>query len=203
MFPILNHPPSSLPIPSLWVVPVHLPQASSIMHRTWTVVRGLWLISYMILYMFQCHSPKLSHPLPLPQSPKDCSVHQCLFCCLVYALISFFLNCWISFLVSFVCWLSLLYFVYWAVLVLLMGVYVCAYISWLYLFAWFCNWHMSGGVPSVSHFCEFASILFNSVSNHLWNLFSWPEIKQWAFGVGALTPIPYTNRERLTLGSIK
>ena len=27
------------------------------------------LISYIILYMFQCHSPKSSHPLPLPQSP--------------------------------------------------------------------------------------------------------------------------------------
>ena len=31
--------------------------------------------------MFQCPSPKSSHPLPLPQSPKDCSIHQCLFCC--------------------------------------------------------------------------------------------------------------------------
>ena len=39
-------------------------------------------ISYMILYMFQCHSPKSSHPLPLPQSPKDCPIHLCLFCCL-------------------------------------------------------------------------------------------------------------------------
>ena len=39
-------------------------------------------ISYMILCMFQCHSPKSSHPLPLPQSPKDCSIHLCLFCCL-------------------------------------------------------------------------------------------------------------------------
>ena len=41
------------------------------------------LISYMILYMFQCHSPKSSHPHPLPQTPKDCSIHQCLFCCFV------------------------------------------------------------------------------------------------------------------------
>jgi len=33
------------------------------------------LVSYMLLYIFQCHSPKSSHPLPLPQSPKDCSIH--------------------------------------------------------------------------------------------------------------------------------
>ena len=37
-----------------------------------------WLIPYMILYVFQCHSPKSSHSFPLPQSPKDCSIHQCL-----------------------------------------------------------------------------------------------------------------------------
>ena len=36
VFPILNPPPSSLPVPFLWVVPVHQPQASSIVHRTWT-----------------------------------------------------------------------------------------------------------------------------------------------------------------------
>ena len=51
------------------------------------------LISYMILYMFQCHSPKSSHPLSLPQSPKDCSIHQCLFCCLAYrVIVTIFLN---------------------------------------------------------------------------------------------------------------
>ena len=36
VFPILNPPRSSLPIPSLWVVPMHQPQASSIVHWTWT-----------------------------------------------------------------------------------------------------------------------------------------------------------------------
>ena len=51
------------------------------------------LVSYMILYMFQCYSPRSSHPLPLQQSPIDCSIHQCLFCCLVYrVIVAIFLN---------------------------------------------------------------------------------------------------------------
>ena len=54
---------------------------------------GSWFVSYMILYMFQCHSPKSSHPRPLPQGPKDCSIHLCFFCCLAYrVIITIFLN---------------------------------------------------------------------------------------------------------------
>ena len=49
------------------------------------------LVSYMIVYMFQCHSPKSSHPLP--HSPKVRSIHLCLFCCLAYrVIITIFLN---------------------------------------------------------------------------------------------------------------
>ena len=84
VFPILNPPPTSLPIPSFWIIPVHQPRASNLDWR---------FISYMILCMFQCHSPKSSHPLPLPQSPKDCSIHLCLFCCLAYrVVVTIFLN---------------------------------------------------------------------------------------------------------------
>ena len=36
MFPILNPPSTSLPISSLWVIPVHQPQASCILNRSWT-----------------------------------------------------------------------------------------------------------------------------------------------------------------------
>ena len=77
-------PPHTIPLghPSAPAPSIHL--ASNLDWR---------LVSYMILYMFQCHSPKSSHPLPLPQSPKDCSIHQCLFCCLVYrVIVTIFLN---------------------------------------------------------------------------------------------------------------
>ena len=36
VFLILNPPPTSLSVPPLWVIPVHQPQASYIMHQTWT-----------------------------------------------------------------------------------------------------------------------------------------------------------------------
>ena len=66
------HPePSSLLPPH--TIPLGQPSAPapSIQYRALKL--DWWLVSYMILYMFQCHSPKSSHPLPLLQSPKDCS----------------------------------------------------------------------------------------------------------------------------------
>ena len=91
VFPILNPPPSSLPIPSLWVVPVHQPQASSIVHRTWTGDSF-----HMILYMFHVSMP-LSQIIPPSSSPTESKrlfyIHQCLFCCLVYrVIVTIFLN---------------------------------------------------------------------------------------------------------------
>ena len=83
-------PFSLLPPPT---IPLSRPSAPapSIQYRASNL--DWWLVSYMILYIFQCHSPKSSHPLPLPQSPKDCSIHQCLFCCLVWS--NFHIHTWL------------------------------------------------------------------------------------------------------------
>ena len=73
---------SSLPTPHTILLGHPIAPAPSIQYRAWNL--DWWLVLYMILYIFKCHSSKSSHPLPLPQSPKECSIHQCLFCCLVY-----------------------------------------------------------------------------------------------------------------------
>ena len=50
-------------------------------------------VSHMIIYMFQCYCLKSAHPCLLPQSPKDCSIHLCLFFCLTNrVIITIFLN---------------------------------------------------------------------------------------------------------------
>ena len=88
VFPILNPPPTSFPIPFLRVIPV--PALSTLSHAS---NLGWRSISHMIIYMFQCYSLKSSHPRLLPQSPKFCPLHLCLFCCLAYkAIVTIFLN---------------------------------------------------------------------------------------------------------------
>ena len=62
VFPILNPPPSSLPIPSLWVVPEHQPQASSIVHRTWTGDSfHIWYYTYFNAILPNHPTLSLSH----------------------------------------------------------------------------------------------------------------------------------------------
>ena len=89
VFPILYTPSHLLPR----TIPLGHPSAPApsilypVSHLDWQ------FISYMILYMFQCHFPKSSHPRPLSQSPKDCSIHLCLNCSLAYrVIIIIFLN---------------------------------------------------------------------------------------------------------------
>jgi len=50
-------------------------------------------VLHMVIYMFQCYSLKSSHPCLLPLSPKVCSLHLCLLCCLACRIvITVFLN---------------------------------------------------------------------------------------------------------------
>ena len=86
------HPdlPSLLPP---YTIPLGRPSAPAPSIQYHASNRDWRFVSYMILYMLQCHSPKSSHPLPLSQSPKDCFIHLCLFCCLAYrVIITIFLN---------------------------------------------------------------------------------------------------------------
>ena len=66
------------------------PALSTLSHASNVVWQS---VSYMVIYMFQCYYLRSSHPRLLPQSPKDCSIYLCLFCCLKYRVITtIFLN---------------------------------------------------------------------------------------------------------------
>ena len=88
VFPILNPPSLSLYVPSLWVVPVHQPQAYSMMHRTWTGD------SFHIWYYIYFNAILSNHPtLSLSHRVQKTVVYICLFCCLAYrVIVTIFLN---------------------------------------------------------------------------------------------------------------
>ena len=87
--PSWTPPPTSLPIPSLWVFPVHQPRASCIMHWTWT--GNLFHIWY-----YTCFSAILpNHPtLALSHRVQKTVLYICVsFCCLAYrVIVTIFLN---------------------------------------------------------------------------------------------------------------
>ena len=62
VFPILNPPPSSLSVPSLWVVLVHQPQASCTLHQTWTADSfHIWYYTYFNAILPNHPTLSLSH----------------------------------------------------------------------------------------------------------------------------------------------
>ena len=77
-----HEPPFHLPPHNISVGHPHAP-APSILYPVSNID---WrFVSYMIVYMFLCYSPKSSHPLPL--SPKVRYTHPCLFSCLAYRIV--------------------------------------------------------------------------------------------------------------------
>ena len=76
-------PPHPIPLghpsaPSQCTRPEHLSHSFSPCWRS---------VSHLMIYMFQRYSLRSSHPHLLPQSPKVCSIHLCLFSCPAYRVI--------------------------------------------------------------------------------------------------------------------
>jgi len=87
--PILN-PPSHLPPHP---IPLGCPRAPALSALLQALNLPWSSILHMVMYMLQCSSLVSSHPRLLPHSPKVCSLHLCLFCCLAYrVIITVFLN---------------------------------------------------------------------------------------------------------------
>ena len=74
-------PPSHLPSHP---IPLGCPRALSLSALRHALNLHWSSILRMVIYTFQCCSLILSHPCLLPHSPKVCSLHLCLFCCLAY-----------------------------------------------------------------------------------------------------------------------
>ena len=93
VFPILNPPPTSLmvilnPPPS---------QCTSLEHPVSCIKPGLATRSIYDIIRISMPFSQIIPPSPsprwTPKSPKDCSIHQCLFCYLIYrVIVTIFLN---------------------------------------------------------------------------------------------------------------
>ena len=79
-----SDPPSHFPT---YTIPQGHPSAPALSTLSLALNLDWQSVSHMIIYMFQCYSLKSSHPHLLPQSPKVCFLHLCLFCCLAYRVI--------------------------------------------------------------------------------------------------------------------
>jgi len=123
-FTCVPHPETPLPLPSR----SHhsgSSQCTSPEHRV-SCIMDWRSVSHMIIYTFQCYSLGSSHPRLLPQSPKDCSVHLGLFCCLIYRLIiTIFLNS------IYIC-VSILYwcFSFWLTSLCIIGSFHPPHLNW-------------------------------------------------------------------------
>ena len=83
------NPPSHLPPHPISQGYSNAPAPSTLPHASNLDWRS---ITHMLICMFQCYSLKSSHPCLLSQSPKVCSLHLCLFCCLAHMVIITFLS---------------------------------------------------------------------------------------------------------------
>ena len=91
-FTCIPHPNPLLPPHSL-LDPSGSSQCTRSEHFSHASNLGWWSVSPLIIYIFRCHSLETSHPRLLPQSPKVCSIHLCLFFCFAYrVIVTIFLN---------------------------------------------------------------------------------------------------------------
>ena len=82
VFPILNPPPTSLPIASLWVIPHTSPE-----HPVSCIKPGLVIHFTYDIICFDTFS-QIIPSSPCPTESIRLSIHLCLFCCLAYRVIA-------------------------------------------------------------------------------------------------------------------